>query len=273
MRAGADTAEWYELRFVDVGGCRLALRDAGQGEPVVVLEMGLGAGGAFYDDIARAVSAFTRVVWYDRAGLGQSDLAPTPRTIADLTRDLQALLRAARIPGPYVLVGHSLGGLTVRFYQHRHPREVAALVLIDAAHEEQRERLAATLPPAAPGEHAAIAETRHSLRVNWADPAMNAEGIDNIANSSLMRGCGDLGDLPLVVVSRGRPSPAPAGFPPELIERREQAWRHMQRELARLSSRGAHIIADRSGHLINKDQPELVVESIRRAVALVQGRA
>lgn len=196
MRAGADTAEWYELRFVDVGGCRLALRDAGQGEPVVVLEMGLGAGGAFYDDIARAVSAFTRVVWYDRAGLGQSDLAPTPRTIADLTRDLQALLRAARIPGPYVLVGHSLGGLTVRFYQHRHPREVAALVLIDAAHEEQRERLAATLPPAAPGEHAAIAETRHSLRVNWADPAMNAEGIDNIANSSLMRGCGDLGDLP-----------------------------------------------------------------------------
>lgn len=273
MAVGHDATEWYELRFVTVGGYRLAMRDAGQGEPVVVLEMGLGAGGGSYDDIARDVSAHTRVVWYDRAGVGRSDPAPTPRTVADSTRDLHALLRLAQIPGPYIMVGHSLGGLIVRYYQHHYPTEVAALVLIDSAHEDQRARLAATLPPEAPDEDAAIALMRHSLQVSWADPAMNPEGINNIANSALMRGCGDLGDLPLVVISRGRPTQVPDGCPPDLIERREQVWGHMQRELADLSSNSEHVIAERSGHLVNQDQPELIVDAIRRAVVMARERA
>src|SRR5215469_4006553 len=105
MEFDQDPTEWQEPRLVDVGPYRLALRKAGQGQFTVVLEMGVGAAGNFYDDIAQRVATFTRVVWYDHAGLGRSDPAPTPRTVADLAADLHALLQAAQIPPPYVLMG------------------------------------------------------------------------------------------------------------------------------------------------------------------------
>lgn len=268
MGAKHNLTGWDEADRIDVGGYRLALRQAGRGQPAVVLEMGLGATGSFYDDIARRVAAFTQVVWYDHAGIGRSDPAPTPRTVADLAADLHALLHAALIPPPYVLAGHSLGGLTVRYYQRLHPEEVAALVLIDSAHEDQRERLVAALPPDVADEPTAVAQYRNALCVTWADPAANAEGIDNVANSILMRHCTHLGRLPLVVVSRGR-AQAPTGLPPDLVTRRELAWRQMQCELAALSSRSVHLVAERSGHLVNQDQPDVVVAGIRQALALM----
>jgi pimeloyl-ACP methyl ester carboxylesterase len=269
MDTGQDSAAWRAARRIDIGGRRLALRAMGRGQPAVVLEMGLGADGSFFDPIAQRMAAYTRVVWYDHAGLGRSDPAPTPRTIADLAADLHALLRAAQIPLPYVLAGHSLGGLTVRFYQHQYPAEVAALVLIESAHEAQRERLLAALPPESGDEPPAVARYRHALLVNWADPTDNDERIDNLANTALLRDCAPLGRLPLVVVSRGR-ADAPAGFPPALVADRERAWRRMQCDLAALSSQSTHLIAERSGHLVNRDQPELVVEGIRQAVELAR---
>lgn len=273
MNEHPDTLPLDDLHLIDIGGRRLAARVAGHGAPTIVLEMGLGAAGSFFDEIARRLAQVTRVVWYDRAGLGQSDPAPTPRTVAELAADLHALLDALRqrehAPAPYVLVGHSLGGLTVRYYQHRYPDEVAALVLIDSAHEEQAERLAALLPPEAPDEHPDVARSRHNLRVSWRDPSQNAEGIDNVANSALMRGCGPLSDLPLVVICRGKPPQYQAGFPREHIEARERVWREMQRELAGLSSQGELIVAERSGHLINQDQPDVVIAVIRRAIAMI----
>jgi pimeloyl-ACP methyl ester carboxylesterase len=269
MGTGHNPTAWDTASSVDVGSYRLAFRQAGQGQPTVVLEMGLGAAGSSYDDIARRVAAFTRVAWYDRAGIGRSDPAPTPRTIADLAADLHALLHAAQIPPPYVLLGHSLGGLTVRYYRQQYPTDVVALVLIDAAHEEQRERLLAALPPEAPDEVSAVAQYRTALSTRWANPTANGEGIDNIANSALMRHCAPLSDLPLVVVSRGR-AQAPAGLPSDLVTRREQAWRQVQCDLAALSSQSVHLIAEHSGHQINEEQPDMVVEGIRYALALVR---
>lgn len=262
-----------EPMLIDVGGCRLAVRVAGQGVPAVVIEPGLGAEAREYDAVARELARETRVVWYDHAGMGRSDVAPARvRTVADLARDLHALLAGARIPPPYVLAGHSLGGLTARYYQHCYPAEVAALVLIDSAHEEQRERLLAALPPEAPDEHPAISQMRHVLSVLWNDPAANPEGIDNAADTDVMRNCGDLGDLPLVVLSRGRPTAQPDGYPTEVTERRERAWQQMQRELAALSAASFHLTAAHSGHDINRDEPAAVIAAIRRALALALAR-
>lgn len=259
--------------MIDVGGYRLAVRVAGQGAPAVVLEMGLGTEARAYDAIACEVARETRVVSYDHAGMGLSEAAPARvRTVADLARDLRTLLNAARIAPPYVLAGHSLGGLTVRYYQHCYPGEVAALALTDSTHEDQRERLLAALPPEAPGEHPAIAQSRRGLTITWDDPLANPEGIDNIANSELIRATGDLGDLPLVVLSRGRPSALPDDYPPQLAAARERVWQQMQRELASLSTASVHLIAERSGHLVNKDEPEAVVAAIRQAVALARER-
>jgi pimeloyl-ACP methyl ester carboxylesterase len=116
--------------LVDIGGRRLAVRSEGDGLPSVVLEMGLGGEGSMYDAIARQIATYTRVLWYDRAGLGRSDPVPTPRTIQDLVLDLHTLLQQIALPGPYLLAGHSMGGPVVRLYRDRYPEEVAALVLI-----------------------------------------------------------------------------------------------------------------------------------------------
>lgn len=249
-----------------LGGRRLMGRDRGAGGPTVVLEMGLGATGSFYDDIAEQVAAFARVVTYDRAGLGQSDPAPKPRTIQDIASDLHLLLHQADIPGPFVLVGHAMGGLTVRFYREHYPEEVAALGLIDAAHEAQQQRLSALLPPERADELPDLALLRHAWIVDWFDPLANGEGVDNAANSELMRSCGTLGATPLTVISRGRSDRDAAKYPAGLVDHIEHAWRDMQDELAQLSSDSQHIIARKSGHVVNRDEPELVIACIRQMV-------
>jgi pimeloyl-ACP methyl ester carboxylesterase len=255
--------------LVNIGERRLAMKARGDGAPTVVLEMGLGSTASTYDAIAEQIATFTRVVWYDRAGLGQSDSAPTPRTIQDIVLDLHTLLQKAGIPGPCVLAGHSMGGQVVRLYRERYPKEVAALILIDSSHEDQRERYLAVLPPQ-PNELPDLAHLRHIWEVRWINPNQNEEKIDNLANSALLRTCQSLDDLPLAVMSRGRSVRDPAKYPPGLIEEMEQIWRQMQRELTQLSSQSRHIIASKSGHLINEDEPELIVEVIRQMVMQVR---
>ncbi|GCF09852.1 alpha/beta fold hydrolase [Dictyobacter arantiisoli] len=261
--------EKNQLTLVAIGGRRLAMKTRGVGAPAVVLEMGLGGTASTYDAIARQIATFTRVVWYDRAGLGQSDPAPTPRTIQDIVLDLHALLQKADISAPYVLAGHSMGGEVVRLYREQYPKEVAALVLIDASHEDQRDRYLTVIPPQ-PNKLPHLAHLRHIWEVRWVNPNQNEEKIDNLANSTLLRTCQNLDDLPLAVISRGRSVRDPANYPPGLIEEMEQIWRQMQRELTQLSSQSRHIIASKSGHLINEDEPELIVEVIQQMVRQVR---
>jgi Predicted hydrolases or acyltransferases (alpha/beta hydrolase superfamily) len=261
--------EKHTLELLNIGGRRLAVKTAGEGVPTVVLEMGLGSPARTYDAIARQIAALTRVVWYDRAGLGSSDPAPMPRTIQDLVLDLHTLLQKAALPGPYVLAGHSMGGHIARLYCERYPDEVAALVLIDASHEDQRERYLTVLPPQ-PNELPDLAHLRHIWESRWADPRQNDEMIDNLANSALLRSCHSLGNLPLVVLSRGRPMRDPAKYPAGLIEEMERLWLQMQRELARLSSQSRHLIASKSGHLIHEDEPAAIVEVIQQMVVQVR---
>ena len=121
-------------RLVDVGGHRLNIRCTGSGTPTVVLEPGLGeSASAIAKWIAPEVARTTRVCVYDRAGHGRSDIAPD----ADAARDLHVLLERAHVPGPYVLAGHSLGGMFVLSYAHRYPSQVGGVVLLDSMHPRQ----------------------------------------------------------------------------------------------------------------------------------------
>ena len=122
-------------RMVDIGGRSLLLDCQGEGSPTVVLEAGRFPSTA-WSAVLSGASQFTRVCRYDRANTGSSDPAPLPRTGQDIVADLHALLTAANVPGPYVLVGESLGGLFLRLYAAAYPDEVAGMVLAEAIHEE-----------------------------------------------------------------------------------------------------------------------------------------
>ncbi len=118
-------------RLVDLGSHRLHLLETGQGGPTIVLEAGLMSTVLSWSDLQRELSHSFRVVSYDRAGLGWSDVGPMPRTADQIVDELHALLERAGIPPPYVLVGHSFGGLTIPLFAARYPDELAGMVLVD----------------------------------------------------------------------------------------------------------------------------------------------
>ncbi len=124
-------------RLVDAGGFRLHMHEAGTGSPAVVLESGIAASSLNWRHVWTEVARFRRVVSYDRAGLGWSEPAPTPRTLRHIVEELHAMLQNGGVAPPYVLVGHSFGGLVVRGYAAEYPDEVVGIVLVDPLPETE----------------------------------------------------------------------------------------------------------------------------------------
>ena len=116
-----------------MGTHRLHLRCSGEGTPAVVFDAALGASSLSWSLVQPAIARMTCACAYDRAGLGWSDAGPLPRTAGRSADELYDLLRREAVPGPYVLVGHSFGGLVMRLFESRHASETAGLVLIEPA--------------------------------------------------------------------------------------------------------------------------------------------
>lgn len=288
-------------RLVQVGAHRFHLRDAGQGGPTVVFDAMMGESMLGFLDVADRVSRFTRTVAWDRAGYGWSDWTGTPRTSEQIAGELHALLRAAGIPGPYVLVGHVFGAMNARLFAHLHPGETAGLVLIDPLHEdkplrmpEQHEEydrrlisLADKLRKAAPFGLLRLAaalglvpqlEKRFQrlpeglrgaargvfLRSSYWE-VLYREFTEWKQSAGQLRATGSLGDLPLVVITPGRwdAESFPPGFP---VEETRRIWTELHLDLVRRSTRGRHVTAERSDDMIQLDQPELLAEEIRKVV-------
>ena len=128
-------------KMIDVGGYRLHMQDAGTGAPTVILDAGCGCNSLDWSLVQPEIAKFARVISYDRAGYGCSDASPHPRTSEVMVNELHTLLRNARVPTPYILVGHSLGGINMRLFASCYPDEVAGIVLVDSSHENQLEVL------------------------------------------------------------------------------------------------------------------------------------
>jgi pimeloyl-ACP methyl ester carboxylesterase len=266
----------FPTTLVDVGGYQLAVFCAGIGSPTVVLDAGMGDTSEVWHQVQEAVSQFTRVCSYDRAGRGQSDPGPLPRTSQTVVNELHTLLTRVSLPGPYVLVGHSFGGFNARLYANQYPDDVVGIVLVDSTHPDLD--LVALLPPEAPDENKGVREVRAVLRQETRETG-NPEGIDPAASATQVRSIPSLGALPLVVLTHtseiwiemlitGFPN-----FPRELATRLEQAWQEGQRHLLPLSSQSVQIVAQRSGHYIHHEEPELVVQAIRHVVDLARKRS
>jgi len=259
--------------MVDVGGYELFYQCSGQGSPTVILEAGAGGNSTSWSQVMGGVEGTTRVCAYDRANLGRSDKAPKPRTFKNMTRDLNALLVRAHIGGPYILVGHSLGGELVRVFADQHPEQVAGIVLIDAAHPDMGPRLLAGLPPESAGEPEAVAIGRQLF--TWISDSSgssypNPEGWDTQTSNAQVKATKSLGDIPLVVISQSPDKPLFAvNIPPSLTGTNaelQQIWQEMQKELTSLSSNSTRVIATQAGHDIPNEEPELVIEAIVKLV-------
>jgi pimeloyl-ACP methyl ester carboxylesterase len=124
-------------KLIDVGGHRLHINCAGKTNPTVVMEAGAGDFSFDWSLVQPEVARFARVCTYDRAGYAWSEPGPTPRTVQQIVYELHTGLQRAGVKSPYVLVGHSLGGLIVRLYADQYPQEVAGMVLVDSSHEDQ----------------------------------------------------------------------------------------------------------------------------------------
>jgi pimeloyl-ACP methyl ester carboxylesterase len=251
--------------MVDVGGRSLHIHCAGHGAPVVVFDAGLGNDGSAWASVQPEVARFTQACAYDRAGRGYSDPAPKPRPSRLMAADLHELLARAGVAGPYVLVGHSLGGLNVRLYAAEHPDDVAGMVLVDATSEDQ-DRVFDLLPPGK-------ADFTAGVRDPEMDLATFRESLAEVRD--LPAGAGrPLGDKPLVVLTHGKEPPRPDWLPEDVYTRCVRLLRELQARLTILSSNSAQVVADDSGHAIPQDAPERVVDAVGAAVAAVrsQGR-
>lgn len=253
--------------LIQIGERGLYAEMTGSGGPVILLEAGASQDSSTWDPIWTALGAGARVLRYDRANLGQSDPVAVPRTAGEIVADLYALVKRLELPAPYILVGHSFGGLCMQLFAQRHREEVAGLVLVDSSHADQTPRGLAVLGEGRPDEEEAV----RNLRRWFANPeTVSPEGVQMAQSQAQVRTGGSLGDLPLVVVARAKHVAWP-GFPPALSAAMEQAWQEMQVDLASLSSEGRLVLAEQSGHYIQQDQPELLVGEILAMVRQVCG--
>jgi pimeloyl-ACP methyl ester carboxylesterase len=259
--------------LIGVDGHRLYLETAGAGSPTVILDAGLNATAEAWSLVQPAVATFTRVCSYDRAGSGRSDPAPTPRTCRDLAEDLHLLIMGAGVVGPYVVVGHSFGGPIARIFAHQYPDDVVGMVLVDTLNLNYPHRALEVLPSPTASERSEIAESRAfftQVELGVEDPLAEPAGVGWSTCLRQVRAAGSFGDLPLTVISAGRPGEYPPGFPDDVASRIGSLVRETQSDLARLSTHGRHVIAERSGHDIHRDQPELIVDVIREMVEVVR---
>jgi len=262
--------------YIDVGGLDLYLHCWGEpvpGEPTVLLVAGQGPPLAYWGPMAADLAASGHhLCAYDRAGAGNSDPPPEDsRTTTDQVRELVALLDAADLNEPLVVVAHSLGSLPAIGLVDQAAERVAGVVLVDPWAPRVGETLASALPPEKPDESAALAEERHFHNEFRNDPAQNSENLHVAASDdeviTMLDKPGPLFGDRLVIVLQAPFPPRAAGLPRSYDEVARAAWTEANVEFAAESTRGRVVKVEDTGHDIHVDQPDVVIDAIREVLA------
>jgi len=284
---------------VDIGGRKLNLYCAGEGAPVVVFESPSGTAGWGWFKVLPAVARHSRACIYDRAGFGFSDASPRPSDSANAVDDLHALLKAASIPGPYLLVGSSYGAMHVQLYAYRYPDEIAGLVLVDGQNEDEFQLLDiianGAFAKARPGGLAHYRECAESAEVGKLSDQCRSEddrgagkslaaAIDTEraspaywrANESELASCcgnassqqlhearRDLGDFPVTILARSVSPYALPNQPPSPRSRAiEDAHKASLEAVLAFAPKGELQVVPNASHLIQIEQPEAVSDTV-----------
>lgn len=275
-------------RLVDIGHRRLHIVCAGQGTPTIVLEAGLGEFSLpAWHSVFPQLAEISRTCAYDRAAQGWSDPPAGAQLATDMANDLHLLLTNSGERAPYILVGHSAGGPLVRHYATHYPGDVAGLVLLDGSHENQKKLepiprwvgwmvhvlpvvnffgIDRTLAAFAPGDSIAQITTARNTRAATVSELVDFwdhfdEWLDQVAVDAR-----PFGNLPLDVITAGVRDPDPGQTEGE-SEQSKARWFAMQQDIASRSTNSRWVIAEKSRHHIQNDEPALVIETVRRQVA------
>jgi pimeloyl-ACP methyl ester carboxylesterase len=299
-------------RLVDVGGGRrINLYCRGKGSPAVIFDSGMNDTSVAWALVQPIISKKNATCSYDRAGLGFSDAATRPGTASNDVDDIHRALQVAKIKPPYVLVGHSAGGMAVRVFADRYRDEVVGMVIVDGSHEDQATRFKALkeaegetlagsdeidrtcldaieggeIPKNSPVYTQCVGEPdpRVSDAINDATLGFTAKRKYQEASASEMQSVGgasadqtratrrDFGDMPIIVLTA--PYPRWKKMTQEQIDKRTLIWNQMHDEIAAMSTHGVNEIVPRTGHLIPYDRPEIVIDAIRQALAIAAEQA
>ncbi len=301
-------------KLVDIGGYKMHINCSGSGGPSVILDAGGGHFSLSWAFVQPEIAEFTHVCSYDRAGTGWSESSPLSRTAQSIVKELHDLLQTAHVPKPYILVGHSIGGIYMRLYANTYPEEVYGVVLVDSSHELQQKKmqefglrcpqqnepfmqkllgwfagsyiadisgltrlylklLYKDFIAGSPESVRAKFESRLILPSSW--HAMMQGNFDEdyrqLKNSKNL-----LDNKPLIVISAGKtPTPQKVGLSQDTehqelskiyTEFHYKVWLPLQKDLATKSTRGKQLIAEKSDHMINFYQPEIIVSAIKEMV-------
>lgn len=234
-----------DVRFAEAHGHRTAYRVLGAGAPTIVLISGLGDGMTTYQDVARDLATTATVILYDRSGYGGSDTTTGPRDAEAAERELSALLEQSGASGPYVLVGHSLGGLYAEYFTARHPDQVLGVVLEESRPADFTHRC----------ESAGISSCTPPASMAWTLPEGGRAELASLPmTESEVEQARTAHGRPVLVLSRSLPS-NPSAF--------DVLWSSAQRDLAARYPGARQFVAGGAGHYIHRDQRTWFVASVR----------
>jgi pimeloyl-ACP methyl ester carboxylesterase len=285
-------------KMIDVGGYKLHINDMGTSGPTVILDAGIGCNSLDWALVQPEIAKFTRVCSIDRAGSAWSESSSRPRTSEVIVEEMHSLLKNGNIPSPYILVGHSFGGLNCQLYANKYPDEVAGIVLVDSAHEDQVQRLpqdsnnaqeallkqktlllilsrlgVVRLLHKLPQAKKQVEVFPENIRTLYFSQKLQTkhlktvlEETDNLRESlnQLKQAENKLKNKPLIVISAGKaPTPQEVGLSKEVTEKFTAAWDELQKDLASKSTKSRHIIAQNSNHMIPQHQPKVIIDAVR----------
>lgn len=306
-----DPVYTHAARLVDVGGGRrINVYCRGTGSPAVIFDAGLNDSSIAWALVQPEISTTQATCSYDRAGLGFSDAQSRPGTAANDVDDIHKALQVIGVKPPYLLVGHSAGGMAVRVFADRFRDEVVGMVVVDGSHEDQSARGKAIATPEAQAHwdddlkdttcmdavkvgHGEIRKDSLAYErcVGVRDPRMS----DAINDAMLAYGAKqkyqaavaseyqafygasadqaratrrDFGDMPIIALTQSPRPPRPGRTQAEQ-DQRTVLLEAMHNEIAAMSTHGVNAVVPRSGHLVAYDRPEIVIDAIRQALALV----
>ena len=292
-------------RMIDVGGYKLHMIDSGQtnGGLTIVMDAGLGCNSLDWQLVQPEIAKFARVVSYDRAGYAWSNASPLPRTSENIVEELHTMLKNANIQAPYILVGHSFGGITMQLFAKKYPDEVAGVVLVDSSHEDQFEKMfipdmssmfwlirgafylgIARLSLYIPSEKASLDKFLEQYPADIQKVYVSHKSTSKFINTSLSenllfkQSCkqlqaagGLLDDKPLTVIAQGKSISIEEATSSRMITAEQaqdfnKVWPKLQADLVTKSSRGKLMVAENSGHMIPQEQPQIIIDAVREMV-------